>query len=254
MSIVAPNYVNGTEAVASADYNASASDQLRLRYIYNRTVRLDRQSDLPAFFQIEPVSYHLATISEYHNFSPSLTNELRLGFNRYISATPAGDYKFPGLDSFPNLQFADLGLQLGPDPSSPQSSSQNTYQLTDNVTWTKGSHTLQFGFDGRRAIAPIEFVQHARGDYEYSTLDRYLRDIAPDQIGQRSLGNSTYYGNNWSLYGYAADTWRVRPNFTLNTGLRYEYASVAYSDRLQALNAAQSVPGVLVFGVPKAQT
>ena len=254
LSVVAPNYLNGYDAVASADYNASSADQLRLRYVYNRTVTLDHQASLPVFFQVEPTSYYLATISEYHNFSPVLTNELRLGFNRFISATPAGNYKFPGLDSFPNLQFADLGLQLGPDKFAPQSSSQNTYQLTDNVTWTRGSHTLQFGFDGRRAITPTNFVQHARGDYEYSTLDRYLRDIAPDQFGQRTLGNSTYYGNDWALYGYASDTWRIRPNFTLSAGVRYEYTTVPFSDRLQALNAAQSVPGVLVFGVPTAQT
>ena len=255
LSIVAPNYQNGYYGVASADYNASSVDQLRLRYVYNRTVTLDHNATLPAFFQIEPVSYHLATVSEYHNFSPALTNELRLGFNRYISSTPAGNYKFPGLSSFPNLQFADLGgLQLGPDPNAPQIVSQNTYQLTDNITWTKSRHTLQFGFDGRRAITPTDFVQHERGDYEYSSLDLYLHDITPDQVAQRTLGNSTYYGNNWALYGYANDTWRVRPNLTLSAGLRYEYTSVPFSDRLQALNAAQSVPGVLVFGVPKAQT
>src|SRR5207302_6943929 len=138
LSIVAPNYQNGYYSVASLDYNGSSSDQVRMRYVYNRTVTLDFKANLPVFFQIEPTSYHLATISEYHNFSPTLTNELRLGFNRYISDTPSGDYKFPGLDAFPNLQFADLGgLQLGPNPSSPQSSSQNTYQLTDNLSLSR---------------------------------------------------------------------------------------------------------------------
>jgi hypothetical protein len=97
-------------------------------------------------------------------------------------------------------------------------------------------------------------VQHGRGDYEYSTLDRYLHDIAPDQVGQRTLGNSTYYGDNWSFFGYATDTWRVRPNLAVDAGVRYEYTSVPFSDRLQALNAAQSVPGVLVFNAPEAQT
>jgi hypothetical protein len=254
-SIVAPNYLNGHEAVASFDYNASASDQLRMRYIYNRTVVLDNKANLPAFFQIEPASYHLATISEYHNFSPALTNEFRVGFNHFLSVTPSGDYKFPGLDAFPNLQFADLnGLQLGPSPFSPQSAAQSTYQLTDNITFTRNNHTMQFGFDGRRAITPTKFVQRERGDYQYSTLDLYLRDIAPDQFAQRTLGNPTYYGNDWSLNAYAADTWRIRPNLTLNGGLRYGYTSVPLSDRLQALNAVSNVPGVLIFDAPKAQT
>ncbi|HWF09390.1 MAG TPA: carboxypeptidase regulatory-like domain-containing protein, partial [Bryobacteraceae bacterium] len=255
LSIVAPNYQNNTGAVASVDYNPSSTDQLRLRYVLNRIVTLDHQANLPVFFQIQPSNYHLATLSEYHNFTPALTNELRLGFNRADSTTPTGDFKFPGLDSFPNLVIADLGgLQIGPDSVSPQASSQNTYQLTDNVTWTKGSHTISFGFDGRRAIAPTHFVQNSRGNYQYSSLDRFLHDIAPDLFGQRTLGNSTYYGDNWAFYGYANDTWRIRPNVTLNPGLRYEYTTVPYSDRLEALNAAQSVPGVLVFKAPDAQT
>ena len=32
----------------------------------------------------------------------------------------------------------------------PQINIQNTYQLVDNVTWVKGAHTIQFGFDGRK--------------------------------------------------------------------------------------------------------
>ncbi|HEX4275446.1 MAG TPA: TonB-dependent receptor [Bryobacteraceae bacterium] len=255
LSILAPNYQNNIDAVASADYNPSGSDQLRLRYIFNRIVTLDHQANLPVFFQIQPNNYHLATISEYHNFTPALTNELRLGFNRYDADTPPGNFKLPGLDSFPNIQIADLGgLQIGPDPAAPQSSSQNTYQLTDNVTWTKGAHTIQFGFDGRRAIAPTHFVQNARGNYQYSSLDRFLHDVAPDLFGQRTLGNSTYYGDNWASYAYANDTWRLRPNLTLNLGLRYEYTTVPFSDSLEALNSAQSVPGVLVFKAPDAQT
>jgi len=165
LSVVSPNYQNSYNAVASVDYNPTSRDQLRVREIYNRSVTLDARANLPVFFQIEPTTYHLATISEYHTFSPTLTNELRLGFNHEIATTPAGNFKFPGLDAFPNLQFADLGgLQIGPDSVSPQSTAQNTYQLTDNVSWTKGTHTIRIGFDGRRYITPTQFEQAARGD------------------------------------------------------------------------------------------
>ncbi|MES1258786.1 MAG: carboxypeptidase regulatory-like domain-containing protein, partial [Acidobacteriota bacterium] len=255
LAVAGPNYINGTAAVGSGDYNISERDQLRVRYVYNRQIQLDHKANLPVFYQVEPISYHLATLSEYHNFTPAVTNELRLGFNRFISSTPAGDYKFPGLDAFPNLQFSDLGgLNIGPNPNAPQSASQNTYQLTDNLSWTKGSHTLQFGFDGRKLIAPNHFAQRARGDYEYSTLDLYLRDITPDLVAQRTLGNPTFYGDQFALYGYVNDGWRVRPNITLNLGLRYEYTTVPFSQKLQALNAISNVPGLLIFGEPKAQT
>jgi hypothetical protein len=254
LAVAGPNYINDTAAVASADYNISDRDQLRARYVYNKQVQLDHRAQLPVFYQIEPTSYHLATISEYHTFAPTVTNELRLGFNRYVSDTPSGDYKYPGLDAFPNLQFSDLGgLNIGPFSQAPQSATQNTYQLTDNVSWTKGAHTLQFGFDGRKLIAPSHFVQRSRGDYEYSTLDLFLRDIAPDLVAQRTVGNPTFYGDQFALYGYVNDAWRVRPNVTVNLGLRYEYTTVPFSQSLQTLNAISNVPGVLVFSAPQTQ-
>ena len=251
---VAPNYVNFTAAVASGDYNISEKDQLRMRYVYNRQNQIDVTPSLATFFALQPFDFHVANLSEYHDFTPSLINELRLGYNRYFNNTPTGNFKFPGLDQFPNLQFQDLnGLQIGPDPNAPQSTVQNTYQLTDNITWTHGKHTFTFGFDGRRSIAPSVFVQRERGDYEYSTIDLYLHDVAPDVVAQRTLGKPTYYGNDWRLYGYVNDSWRFRPNFTINLGLRYEYTSVPLSDNLQALNAVSSVPGVLVFHKPQTQ-
>ena len=254
LTIAAPNYQNSYAAVAAGDYNISVTDQLRMRYLYNKQVLLDHRASLPVFFQIEPTTNQLASLSEYHSFSPAVTNELRLGFNRYISNTPAGDFKYPGLDAFPNIVIADLGgLQLGPFANAPQSASQNTYQITDNVNWVKGPHTLQFGFDGRKAIAPNHFVQRSRGDYNYGKLDLFLRDITPDEIAQRTLGNPTFYGDQKALYGYVNDAWRVRPNLTFNLGVRYEYTGVPYSQRLQALNAISNVPGVLVFAAPKAQ-
>jgi len=122
-------------------------------------------------------------------------NELRLGYNRYSSITPSTNFKFPGLDQFPNINIYEIGVQLGGDGNAPQFTYQNTYQGTDNLTWTKGAHTLKFGFDGIRNISPQAFTQRSRGDYEYNYLSDYLLDFTPDVIAQRSAGNPIYWGN-----------------------------------------------------------
>jgi len=101
-------------------------------------------------------------LAEYHTFSTSISNELRVGFNRYANTTPAGNFRVPGPDSFPNLQLIDLGLQIGPDSNAPQFTIQNLYQATDNVTWTKGNHTFKFGMEARKYISPQSFTQRAR--------------------------------------------------------------------------------------------
>ena len=254
VSIATPAYNNNEYGIASVDYNLSDKDSMRSRFILNRTGVIDTSASLPVFFQMVPNNNYLATFSEYHSFSASLINEFRLGYNRNSTRTGAGNYSFPGLSQFPNLQFNDIGVQLGPNPSAPQFIYQNTYQLTDNLTWTKGAHTIKAGFDGVRNISPEAYTQRSRGDYEYTSVAGYLLDQVPDYSALRSAGNTDYWGNRWMWGGYVNDSWRLRPNVTLNLGMRYEYNTVPASEARQALNAISSVPGLITFAAPKAQT
>jgi len=73
---------------------------------------------------------------------------------------------------------------------------QNTFQLEDNLSWTKGSHTLKFGLDLRKQIDPQLFIQRSRGDYEWGTyndpngaqgLDAFVNDFEPT-FGQQLRG------------------------------------------------------------------
>ena len=180
----------------------------------------------------------MATISEYHNFSPSLTNELRLGFNRHSQTYGITGQQFPGLDQFPNLNVFETNAAYGPDQNAPQYTIQNTYQVNDNVSWTHGRHNFKFGFDGYQWISPQSFVQRSRGDYEYNFFSDYVFDYYPDSIAQRSLGGQEYAGNQYLLGFYGNDTWKLTPNFTVDLGLRYEYQTVPVGEQLQSLNAA----------------
>jgi len=253
LSFSGPNFTNNWAALGSIDYDVTKNDQLRGRYIYNRTVGIDTNANLPAFYLPRPFKFHLVTINEYHTFSPNAQNEFRLGYNRYFNQTPSGNFSFPGLDSFPNLQFFDLnGAQIGPDPNAPQFTIQNTYQVSDSISWTHNKHTLKFGVEGRKLIAPESFVQRARGDYEYNSLNQYLNDLSPDFLSQRSVGVLSYYGDQSALYWFVNDNWRLRPNFTLNFGVRYEYTTTPFGIRSQSLNSIATVPGLLDFSSPRA--
>jgi hypothetical protein len=255
LAILAPSFTNFRFVTTSMDYDISSKDQIRGRYIYNSNVGIDNSATLPAFFLPQPNKFHLVTINEYHTFSPTLTNEVRLGFNRFAQSFSSGNFAFPGLDSFPNIQLNDLGqLQIGPDPNAPQFSIQNTYQLAEALTWTKNAHTLKFGIEGRKLIAPEFFTQRARGDYEYTETLSFLQDAVPDSLAERSSGNSTYYGDQSAIYWYVNDNWRIRRNLTLNLGVRYEYTTIPFSQRSQSLNAAASVPGLIDFAAPQAAT
>jgi len=255
LPLASPNYTNEYTWLYSMDYNISDSDQLRGRMISNRINAIDNTPNLPQFFSLTPTRQYLFTLAEYHSFSPTLTNEFRFGYNRYNNKIPVVTPPYPGLDTFPNITIDnDLGIQIGPDPNGPQSTVLNTYELVNNSSWIKGSHNFKFGFDGRDLIAPQQFTQRVRGDYDYSTLNQYLNDFSPDDLSERSLSISPYYGNQIALYFYANDNWRARPNLTINLGLRYEYTTVPEGERLQSLNHVSDVPGVIVFNAPKSQT
>ena len=247
----------------SVDWNISSSDQLRVRYAYSKNNQTDNLGDngqgysLPAFWTILPQRFHLFTLGEYHTFTPNLTNEFRLGFNRFTQYYDAGKFSFTGLDQYPNLLVGigeSVGIQLGADPNAPQFAVQNTYQVVDNLSWVKGKHTFKFGGEYREYITPQGFTQRQRGDYDYTTFDGYFTDQVPDFLAERSLGSATYYGNQNAIYAYANDEWHIRHNLTINGGLRYEFTQVPLSERQwQPLNAISNVPGLITFGVPKPQ-
>jgi len=257
-SVAAPNYTNTSALTTGGNWTISPKDSFRARYIYNKVDGVDASDYqdllLPAFYLTSPQRFHLIALSEYHTFTSNLTNEARLGFNRFYSTTPAGSFPFPGLDSFPNLTLGDLGgMNVGPDPNAPQETIQNLYQFTDNLSWVKGKHNIKVGFDGHKFISPQSFTQRVRGDYEWDATTEYLHDLAPTSFGERSTGNFIYYGDQTAFYGFANDVWHVTEKLSLNYGARYEFTSVPVGERQQVLNAAASVPGLVVFSSPQPQ-
>jgi outer membrane receptor protein involved in Fe transport len=252
--ISAPNYSNFDALTSSADWTISTKDSFRGRYIFNKQTGIDTAAGLPEFYQPIPYRFHLIALSEYHTFTPNLLNEARIGFNRFYNATPSGNYTWPGLDSFPTTYMYDAGfLSIGPDGNAPQSTVQNLYQFVDNLSWVKGKHSFKFGFDGRKFISPQSFTQRQRGDYEWYYLTEYMHDLTPTAFAERSTGNFFYYGDQTAFYGYANDTYRLTDKLSLNYGIRYEFTSVPVGERVQSLNAAASVPGLIDFSTPQPQ-
>lgn len=263
VSIVPAAWQSWTNYVQSIDYNISDKDQIRGRFIYNKENLLDNAAQLGVFFAPYSNTFELFNASEYHTFSPTITNEFRVGFNRFDQVLSAGNFKYPGLNQFPNVTLYDLGagLNIGPDGNAPQFTVQNFYQFVDNISWVKGKHNLKFGAEYRWYISPQQFTQRERGDYQYNSSQIYLEDLAPDFFGQRSTGSSTYYGNQNAIYWYANDTWRTTQHLTLNLGIRYEYTTTPEGENRQILNAISNTPSItvpqdnnlpLVFNKPQA--
>lgn len=211
---------------------------------------------LPIFNEPVPNKQRLFSYTLLHQLTAKLTNETRLAYRRSDgSFNVTTSFRFPGLDTtFPNLTLEDLGVVIGPPGNYPQTGIENNYQIVDNLTYLAGSHSFKFGGDFRKIISPQTFTQRSRGDYDYSESQFYFYDLTPDFTAQRSVGDVVYYGDQRILYAFVQDDWRIRPNITLNLGVNYSYQQLPQGTKLQALNSIASVPGLLEFKAPAAQT
>ena len=158
VQVSGPSWINKQNLVGAVDWNVSDKDQVRGRYIYNRYTGIDTNAQLPVFYTTIPDNRNLISLSEFHNFSATMINEFRFSYSRKNNSYPVGDFKFPGLDQFPNLTFDDLNLQIGPDSSTPQGYIQGISQATDNLTKTRGRHTFKAGYQIQDTIASNAFI------------------------------------------------------------------------------------------------
>jgi hypothetical protein len=128
----------------------------------------------------------------------------------------------PGLRGF-NAETTRTAIGLA--VNLPQFATLNNYQIQDTVAVLIGRHSMKFRFDFRRQERFQFFLPTIRGRLEYATLERLIDDEATvAQINAPLRGGELitcmrYY--DFCLFGQ--DEWRVKPNFTLSYGLRYEF-------------------------------
>lgn len=163
--------------------------------------------------------------------SSSLVNEVRVAYQRFGSVTNAAD---ASSETIPSIEVNQLGLigfnaaatrtAIGLAVNLPQFRFNNTYQILDNLSWTRGSHALKFGVDFRRVQVKSFFFPTIRGRLAYETLNSLVNDVAIASAINKPVpgGSEIQYYNWYDYFAYAQDEWRVRPNFTLTYGLRYE--------------------------------
>src|SRR6185312_15292832 len=196
-----------------------------------------------------PVQHAVADYT--HIFGPSLINDLRVGFQRFrVDYTLAGTTPTENLgdelgvaNSNPNaLQtglpiFSPSGYSgTGMSRSLPIYRRENTFEELDNVTWTRGKHTLRFGIDVRRRQITEYQTNRGNGRFNFSTGFTAQPGVnSGDAIASMLLGYPTLFEQDFLLVWpgirgietgwYVADDWRMTPKLTLNIGLRWEYYS-----------------------------
>jgi hypothetical protein len=217
---------------------------------------------LKGFSEIDASASKLFTAAWNHTFSPTALNELRLSYVRYnfIGVAPSNPVlpsslgftgitpQFPNASGAPAVKVTGL-FNLGFSPFGPQPDINNTYQVNENFSKTAGSHTLKFGFDGRRyqVTNPYEAFNSGLfnfgGTGNYSTGDPgadFLLGI-PDSYQQNSGGFQDF--RTYEYYLYVQDSWKMTRNLTLNYGVGYQIDTPLVNQHFDKLDKNCFRPG-----------
>jgi hypothetical protein len=144
----------------------------------------------------------------------------------------------PNREGVPFISISG-GFTIGNDFEGELPQIGNTYQLSDNLTKVIGNHTTKFGIDVRNQRFLQTLYFDPNGDFTYSgggpndtgdLFGNYLLGL-PDSYLQGSAQTEDVRGN--SIYLFAQDSWKVKPNLTLNYGLRWEYNQPIYDAGLR---------------------
>jgi hypothetical protein len=175
-------------------------------------------------------------LEESHTFGPAFVNSVRVGFNRdRVGGLPttainpaAADTSLGWVPGRTAPQVFVSGLtQMGQGASPTSYRIWNTYQAYDDAFVTKGLHSLKFGFGFERdQLNEVDITADYHGIFNFDSLTALLTN-QPSRFTGGFPGLLSPRDMRQSIVGaYVQDDWRVRPNLTLNLGVRYEMSTV----------------------------
>lgn len=245
VQLIEPSHTRARQYVGRFDFNVTPADQLAFSaYI----TKLDAYSqsgadgsrpnaDVP----FKPLNT-AGTFIYIHTFNASLLNEFRANVTRFSEngIKDGGSLVNFGVPyiNIQNQQFdgpvGDLQFGVKAGNTTPAIFAENQYELRDTVTKTFGAHTLKVGFEGRLEQDNNNLLGNIRPTFAFAGLWNFVNDapifesinVDPDTGGP---GNSARYLHDHYYAGFVQHDWKLRSNFTLNTGVRYEYFEPLYN-------------------------
>ena len=193
----------------------------------------------PLFGSYVTLRAQVASLQETHVFSPTVINTFIAGFSRAAFSYNSSPYSSSFPSSLAFLSGAEPGgivigggatttaagsiTSAGANNASGVWNARNLFTYTDNVQLTRGIHQITVGAWFQRLQDNEDSASRQLGQATFSTLPTFLQStLSTFQIAP----SSTELG--WrSLFGafYVEDTMKLRPNFTLQLGLRDEFTT-----------------------------
>ncbi len=227
------------------DGKITEKDTLSARYSFGNYNSIGDKGLLPTNATLKNFSRpQNIALSWTHVFSPSIINEARIGFNRAVFVSTPFDWSnignlnasagIPGTQAIAGLSLlfvsfsgiSDIGTQ-----GVIENNVTNTFQYGDNLTISKGRHSIKLGGQFLRYQQNRFFSGNngSLGFFSYGgTFTGFaFADFLLDLVDEKGIGFKSFtFGQRQNRIGlFLQDDFKAKKNLTLNIGLRWEYTS-----------------------------
>jgi carboxypeptidase family protein/TonB-dependent receptor-like protein len=255
---------NDVSTVTRIDWNLSDKTQVYGRYALQDNITLPgtgAHSPYEGFNTGTTAFNQNFLVSLTHTLSPKLVSASKLAFNRVNTGNPLGDQP-PGPTLYVNETFAvnvDQNtpvnvafpgyLPYNPGSAIPANGPSNQLQVYQDLNYLTGHHQFRFGgqffnIQQNRTFGAFLNSVQTLGNNNVQAFNNLVAgqlvkfqgavdpqggfpgDFVTTPLAPPGFSRSNVY-NEWAAY--VNDAWRIRPNVTLNLGLRYEYYGVQHN-------------------------
>jgi hypothetical protein len=207
--------VNESSAMLRLDQHFSTKTTGFMRFNYDRSVNTQPASASATDLQQRVSTPVNGTFELLHIFSSTLVDEAKFGFNRATSNTyNLGD----------NGTIYQVAISTGPGPGFVTQNynyatiyAGNTFSGIDNLTWNHGRQTFKAGAEIRHIQLNQKYGEH--GKVTFNTAENLAENLVKSASLTGALPVNHLRKND--IIGYLQDEFKVRPDLTLNLGLRY---------------------------------
>ena len=240
------DFGDGTADFQAAPSNPTTEDYFTVRldhtfsekhFLFGRYSFSDANSSIVAPDELSRDArdsrYQHLSLSFTSLLTSTLLNNFRAGVGRSVSIQdniPTGKADLAPLMHVPGRPAGYVNVSplsgLGPWFGNPNFLWWTSYQYADDVTYTRGNHSVKLGASLQRNHDNQDGQFAPGGQWTFLSLDNFYAENPRSILGSGPASDAGRGWRSWIIGTYLQDDWKVRPNLTLNLGVRFEVVTV----------------------------